>query len=73
MTNIDPRDRPSLSEVLKYLDTIDERTFKRRIWRPQDSFGDKFGIKYCWCNPVVGSILLDEDYHKFDRMFLPQP
>ncbi|KAG6899594.1 hypothetical protein C0993_008826 [Termitomyces sp. T159_Od127] len=71
MTNINPKDRPSLSEALKYLDEMDERTFKRRIWRRQDSFGDRFKIKYCWCNPVVGSILLAEEYHKYDRILPP--
>ncbi|KAG5728903.1 hypothetical protein E4T56_gene3822 [Termitomyces sp. T112] len=71
MTNTNPNDRPSLSEILKYLDKMDKRMFKRRIWKPQDSSVDKFKITYCWCNPLFGSIPDTDDIIKQTERFLP--
>ncbi|KAG6899595.1 hypothetical protein C0993_008827 [Termitomyces sp. T159_Od127] len=61
MSNTNPSDRPSVPEILAYLDQMDDRTFKRRIWRPQDSDLDKFKITHCWCNPRFGSIPDNDD------------
>ncbi|RDB27936.1 hypothetical protein Hypma_002163 [Hypsizygus marmoreus] len=53
MTNKKPDERPSPSEALKLLASLDKGTLRRRIWRRSTSSRDRFMIKYCRAKYVV--------------------